>query len=274
VPRPEIPETIKIIVEDIAVSPRQSIIPDYLTHGPDHLVEFPLIIAACCQLTLQLIQFLPGAREPVLIRPERERLGLHMVQILADPFEEALPPVVATEPIVAIPVISVIVTIGAITISTITLIAIIPIARIAVIAPVWDGLAARIRWDSLTTAISGAPGQVKSIPFRAIVFVLDSNYRHSAVARIAHQRLSAAAVHPRKAEVGRICRQRPGAFKSAPLRRLPRKIPQDRAIATNLHIGRAIHYDFDGALATVRASAAHRRSAFEALATHDSARCH
>ena len=71
-PGPEIPQAVQVIVEDIAVSPRQAIVPDNLTHCPDHLIELPLIIAAGCQLTLQLVKLLPGAREPVLVGPERE----------------------------------------------------------------------------------------------------------------------------------------------------------------------------------------------------------
>jgi hypothetical protein len=196
-----------------------------------------------------------------------------MVEILADPFEETLPPVFAAEPIVAIPVIDVIVTVGAITISAITSIAIISITGIALIAPVW-ALAARVSWDRLTTWISTAPGQIKSISFRAIVRIFDSNDCPTAVAWIAYQSLSAAAVDARKAEVGRVGRHRPRAFKSTPLGRLSRKIPQDRTVTAHLHFGRAIHYNFDGALPTVRATATHGRSAFETLATHDSSRRH
>jgi hypothetical protein len=192
-----------------------------------------------------------------------------MVEILADSFKETSPHVVAAEPIVAIPVIDVIVTISAITIIPVTTIAIISITGIAIIAPVWARLVTRVRRDSLTTRISAAPGQVKGISFRAIVRIFDSNHRRTSVAWFAYQCLSAAAVHARKAEVARIGRQRPGAFKSTPLGRLPRKIPQDRTVAVHLHFGRAIHYNFDGALATIRASAAHRRSAFETLATHN-----
>jgi hypothetical protein len=221
VPGPEIPETIKIIVEDITVSSRQAIVPDYLTERADHFVELPLIVAAGRQLALQLIQLLPRTRQPVLIGAKRECPGLHMVQILTDPFEETLPPVVATEPIVAIPVIDVIVTIGAIAISAV---ASVPIISIAIIAPVW-ALPARVGWNSLTTRISAAPGQVKGISFRAIVRIFDSNHCRTAIARIAYQRLSTAAVHPRKTEVGGVGRERRGAFKSTPLRGLPRKIP-------------------------------------------------
>jgi hypothetical protein len=195
VPRPEIPQTIQIIVEDIAVSPRQSIVPNHSIHGRDHLVEFPLIKPAGCELALQLVQLLSRARQPVLVGPERERPRLHVVQILADPFEETLTPVVAAEPIVTIAVIDVIVTVDAITISTVASIAIISITRIAVIAPVWDRLAARIRRDSLTTRISPTPGQIERIALRAIVLIFDPNHSHSAVARIAYQRLSTAAVH-------------------------------------------------------------------------------
>jgi hypothetical protein len=225
VPGPEIPETIKIIVEDITVSSRQAIVPDYLTERADHFVELPLIVAAGRQLALQLIQLLPRTRQPVLIGAKRECPGLHMVQILTDPFEETLPPVVATEPIVAIPVIDVIVTISAITIIPVTTIAIISITGIAIIAPVWARLVTRVRRDSLTTRISAAPGQVKGISFRAIVRIFDSNHCRTAIARIAYQRLSTAAVHPRKTEVGGVGRERRGAFKSTPLRGLPRKIP-------------------------------------------------
>jgi hypothetical protein len=121
-------------------------------------------------------------------------------------------------------VIDVIVTVGAITISAIPSIAIILVTGIAIIAPVW-ALAARVSWDSLTTRISAAPGQVKGISFRAIVRIFDSNHRRTAIARIAYQRLSTTAVNPGETEVSGICRQRPRAFKSTPLRRLPRKIP-------------------------------------------------
>jgi hypothetical protein len=110
-------------------------------HGGDHFIQFPLIVAAGSQLALQLIQFLPGSLQAILIGAEWESLGLNVLQILRDSLEETLPPFVAAEPFIAVPVIGVIIAIGAI--------AVIPVATIAIIAPVSARLATWIRWNRL-----------------------------------------------------------------------------------------------------------------------------
>jgi hypothetical protein len=76
---------------------------------------------------------------------------------------------------------------------------------------------------SLVTAAS--PRQVERVSFRAAGRIADPDHGTPAVSRIANQFLLAAAVDPVKPEVDWIRRHGSGAFKPAPLRRLPREIP-------------------------------------------------
>jgi hypothetical protein len=140
-----------------------------------------------------------------------------VLQILPDSLEETLPPFVAAEPFIAVPVIGVIIAVGAITV--------IPITPIAIVAPVSARLATWICWNRLARGITPAPGHIKCITFRAIIWVFDPNHCPAAIAGLANQRLPASAVHTCKTKIGGISRKRSRAFKSTPLRRPPGKIP-------------------------------------------------
>jgi hypothetical protein len=174
-----------------------------LAHGPDHVIELSLIESARGQLALQFVQLLFGSRKPVLIGAKRECPRLYVLQIFADSRKEALPHVFAAESIVTVPVIDIIVarcttTISIIPATTIAVVSHIPIAIIArtIISPLGARLPGRVRWwRSLTTRISAAPGQIERVSFRTVVRVFNANYRRTAVARIAYQRLPAAAIH-------------------------------------------------------------------------------
>ena len=115
-PRPEFPQTAQVIGQDVAVISGQPVVPDHPIHGRDYLIELAFIIAPSRQLALQLIQLLPGSLQAILVGAEWESLGLNVLQILPHSLEETLPPFVAAEPFIAVPMIGVIIAIGTITV--------------------------------------------------------------------------------------------------------------------------------------------------------------
>jgi hypothetical protein len=79
--------------------------------------------------------------------------------------------------------------------------------------------------------------------------ILDPNYGHPSVSRIANQLLLAPPVHSGKAKIRRIRRHCSGTLESAPLRALSTGVPQRSHISADLDLGGSIHHYFDRAFA-------------------------
>jgi hypothetical protein len=104
------------------------------------------------------------------------------------------------------------------------------------------------------------PEQVERIALGSALAIHDPNDCSSIVAGTADQGLVAPAVYSSETEVRWICGHRCGAFKPPPLWRLSTRIPKVCRIPTNLDLGRAVHYNFDGAFAPIRIAAIHKSS--------------
>ena len=105
------------------------------------------------------------------------------------------------------------------------------------------------------TAIA-APREIEGVSFRAALRILNSNDGGPSVLRPANQFLAAAPVHAYEPEVWGIARYATtSALEATPLRRLAGQIPKDCITSANLHLGRPINDNFDGAFSTVGTTA-------------------
>ena len=102
------------------------------------------------------------------------------------------------------------------------------------------------------TAIAAAPREIEGVASSPALGILNSNDCGSAVLRPANQLLAATPVHAGKPEVPRIGRYTAGAFEPAPLRSLPREIPECCITSANLHLCRPVNHNFNRALAPFR----------------------
>ena len=111
-----------------------------------------------------------------------------------------------------------------------------------------------------------SPKNVECVALGAALRIGNLNDGRAAIARIAYQVLTAAAIHARETKIGRIRRKRARAFKATPLGHLTVDVTQSRRVPADFDLGPSIHHDLDGALPVVRtASANHIRSSLQAL---------
>jgi hypothetical protein len=228
-PFAEISQPVQVIGQQVAVTARQSIITHHALQGRNDIVEFLFIIAAGRELGLKLIEFLQSASESELVAAAGERHRLNILDVLPHPLKKLPTPVLASKPLVAIPVEG------------------IRIAPNRLIAG-----------TSLIASVPVGPEKIKGISFGAALWILDTDYRNTTVSWILNQLLAASAVNTGKAEVDRIRRQGSTALESPPLRRLAGKIAEIRSIPANLNLGCAIHDDFDCAFSPICTDAAQR----------------
>src|SRR5260370_27233340 len=91
------------------MSDRQPVVLYLSLQSPEDIIEFPFIITARSQLTLKLIEFVPGARQSELVAAGREGRRLNVVQVFADPLKKLPAPVLAPIPVIPIAMIQVLV---------------------------------------------------------------------------------------------------------------------------------------------------------------------
>src|SRR5260370_14080348 len=91
------------------MSDRQPVVLYSVMESPDDSIEFRFIITARSQLTLKLIEFVPGARQCELVAAGREGRRLNVVQVFADPLKKLPAPVLAPIPVIPIAMIQVLV---------------------------------------------------------------------------------------------------------------------------------------------------------------------
>jgi hypothetical protein len=199
-----------------------------------------------------------------------------MIEILANVLKECCPPVIASEPAFALPMICVDVRPAAIAIKPVLASA----NRAAVLSKTTFITAfitaARSRATVLREGSAAAPHHPESIPLRTAGGIFDTNYSGTTVSRVSYEFLLAAPVNSFKTETARIRRHNRSAFEAAPLRRIARQISQNAVPSyTNLNLGRAVNHHFDSTLAVVRITpSGHGRASREGLSTRNRPYCY
>ena len=196
--RTEIPQTIQIVIENVAISRCQAVIVHHSSQRVHDVVQFAPPVSSTSQHLLELIQLLLGPRKAVLIAAEREGDHLHVVEILPDSSEQMQAPGIAPVRVRSIMVKGIPIT--ARSRST--------IVRSAVPWPI----EAAILSPTLDRRRRIPPQDVERIAFRTATGIVNANDRRAAVTRITNQLLTTAAVDTGKTEIAGIPRQRSGAF--------------------------------------------------------------
>jgi len=253
--RTEILQTIYIVIENIAISRRQTVVVHYFSNRIHDVIQFAAVVSSMSQHLLELIQLLLGPCKPVLIGAEREGDHLHVVEILPDASEKVQAPRITPEHIRSIMVKGIPIAVRSRTM----------IVKSAVTFPTKSAIV----FPTLDRRRRIPPHDVEGIAFRTATGIVNANDRRPAIARIAHQLLTTPAVDAGKTKIARIPRQRPGAFKPPPSGRRARKVPKVGGIAANLHLSCAVHHYLNGAFPpTWRSSADQLHPAPLALGVH------
>jgi hypothetical protein len=228
--RGELLQTSDVIGENLAISLRQAVIVHNAFQRQDDVVQLTPVVSSATLHVLKLIQFPLCLHQPGLIPAEWESAGLNVVEVLTDPGEHMHPPILAPEGLFAIVVKR------------------IPVA---------------VKPRTISAALDGrrrrrcvAPKDVEGVTLRAILRIVNANDRRAAAARVASQLLAAAAVDARESKVGGIRRQRPGAFKSPPLRLCSPQVPKSCGAAANFYLGGPVNHYFNGTFSSIWRSAA------------------
>jgi hypothetical protein len=195
--RTEIPQTIQIVIENVAISRCQAVIVHHSSQRVHDVVQFAPPVSSTSQHLLELIQLLLGPRKAVLIAAEREGDHLHVVEILPDSSEQMHAPGIASERVRSIMVKGIPIAVRSRTM----------IVRSAVTFPVKSAIS-----PILKRTCRIPPHDVEGITFRTATGIVNANDRRAAVTRITNQLLTTASVDAGKTEIAGIPRQRSGAF--------------------------------------------------------------
>ena len=195
--RTEIPQTIQIVIENVAISRCQAVIVHHSSQRVHDVVQFAPPVSSTSQHLLELIQLLLGPRKAVLIAAEREGDHLHVVEILPDSSEQMHAPGIASECVRSIMVKGIPIAVRSRTM----------IVRSAVSFPAKSTIS-----PILERRRRISPHDVERITFRTATGIVNANDRRAAVTRITNQLLTTAAVDTGKTEIAGIPRQRSGAF--------------------------------------------------------------
>jgi hypothetical protein len=221
--RTEILQTIYIVIENVAISRRQTVVVHYFSNRVHDVIQFAPVVSPMSQHLLELIQLLLGPCKPVLIAAERAGDHLHVVEILPDSSEKVHAPRFTPEHIRSIIVKGIPIAVRSRTM----------IVKSSVTVPT----KAAIVFPTLERRRRIPPHDVERIAFRTAAGIVNANDRRPAIARITNQLLMTPAVDAGKTKIAGIPWQRSRAFKPPPSGRRARKVPKVGGIAANLHFG-------------------------------------
>jgi len=93
-------QTPQVVVQDVPVTPRHTVIGNHFLQGSDHIIEFRILVPVGIEVALQLAKFFLGPRDSILVVSAKCG-GLYMVQVFANFGEQMRSPPIPLKPLVA-----------------------------------------------------------------------------------------------------------------------------------------------------------------------------